>query len=95
MRVTIEVLNPVAQRLADFRRVAGAPRPSALEGKRIGLLWNLKRGGDVALEAVGMALQQRFPGTTLVKIWGTRRNPPETFTKIQQECDVVIGATGD
>ena len=93
--VAIEVLNPVAQRLADFRRAAGAPRPSNLEGKRIGLLWNSKRGGDVALETIGTALQDRFPATALVKVWGVMGNPEPTFTKVVQECDVVVGATGD
>jgi hypothetical protein len=93
--VTIEALNPVAQRLAEFRRAAGAPRPSSLDGKRIGLLWNSKRGGDVALETIGTALQDRFPGTALVKVWGVMSNPEPTFTKVEQECDVVVGATGD
>ena len=59
--VAIEVLNPVAQRLADF----------------------------------GTALQDRFPGTALVKVWGVMGNPEPTFTKVVRECDVVIGATGD
>ena len=49
----------------------------------------------MALETIGTALQDRFPGTALVKVWGVMGNPEPTFTKVVRECDVVIGATGD
>lgn len=95
MSSRVEVLNPVSQTIGSIRNVRPAPRPTTLDGKRIGLLWNLKRGGDVALQTIGTALEQHFKGAKAVMLQGARKNTEGIFKKIQQQCDVVIGATGD
>lgn len=95
MTTRVEVLNPVAQTIGSIRNVRPAPRPTTLEGKRIGLLWNLKRGGDIALETIGAALEQQFKGAKAIMLQGARKNTEGTFKKVLQQCDVVVGATGD
>ena len=61
----LEVLNPVAPVLGEVEATPLAPRPSSLEGKTIGLIWNGKANGDVALRRAGEVLQQRIPGVKL------------------------------
>ncbi|MBI2906071.1 MAG: hypothetical protein HYX92_00300 [Chloroflexi bacterium] len=46
---TLEVLNPVAVSHGELKKYSLAPRPRTLDGKTVGLLWNSKRGGEVAL----------------------------------------------
>ena len=56
----LEVLSPVARKME--KQGALAPRVTQLEGKAIGLYWNLKSGGDVALKHAGERLKAKFPG---------------------------------
>jgi hypothetical protein len=58
--VKLQVFNPQAN--TSVAAVSLAPRLSMLEGKTIGLYWNMKAGGDVALEHTAQLLGQRFPG---------------------------------
>ena len=53
---TPEVLALEAAMQGDLEGFGAAPRSWSLAGKRVGLVWNAKRGGDVALDRVG---QQR------------------------------------
>ena len=46
----LDVMNPVAPVLGEVHATPPAPRPSSLEGKTIGLVWNGKANGDVALK---------------------------------------------
>ena len=57
---TLRVLNPVAAR--KFRPVAPAKRHADLSGKKIGLYWNYKKHGDVALRRVKELLSGRYEG---------------------------------
>lgn len=94
----LEVLNPQAQTVEQT--VKPANRPSDLKGKRIGLYWNLKAGGDHALTRAAELLGQRFPGVTFSRYWGEvgslfRMATPEDTERIASECDAVIGTTSD
>ena len=94
----LEVLNPQAQTIEQT--VKAAHRPSDLEGKRIGLYWNLKAGGDHALTRVAELLAQRFPGVTFRRYWGEvgslfRMATEGDVERIVAECDAVIGTTSD
>ena len=60
----LEVLNPVAPVLGDVKAHSLAPRPSSLEGKTIGLVWNGKAMGDVALKRAAELIQKRIPSVT-------------------------------
>src|SRR5690606_20454396 len=52
MQHVLEVCNPVAERYGGEQKSL-APRPTTLVGKTLGLLWNAKPNGDVALKTVG------------------------------------------
>jgi hypothetical protein len=91
----IVVLNPVAEMPSAAQRINPAPRPSTLDGKRIGLYWNFKPGGDYVLEWVGEELKKRFTGAR-VKLFPSPRPVPENILNaVKSECDVVVGATAD
>lgn len=94
----IKVLNPVAPSLES--RVDPAPRVGDLEGKRIGLYWNLKTGGDLALRRVEELLQARFPGARFAYYQGEvghmmRHLTPAGADRIARECDAIVGTTAD
>lgn len=96
--VAITVVSPVAgQRL----RPAGppAPRLDDLNGRVIGLYWNLKAGGDVALRRIAATLAERYTGLTFHNYSGTAGARP-TMTasdaeRIVAECDAVIASAAD
>ena len=94
----LEILNPVA---AIARRSAtAAARPKTLDGKKVGLFWNNKVGGNTALRAAADALRKRHPSLVFKEYQGsvgssTRYMTPQDLEKISAECDVVIGSTAD
>jgi len=55
----LEVLNPVAP--SAVYSVTPAKRLDNLKGKTIGLYWNIKSGGDVALARIAQQLKRRYP----------------------------------
>ena len=61
----LAVHNPVAPVLGDLEATPMAPRPDSLEGKTIGLVWNGKANGDVALRRAGELIQSRVPDVKL------------------------------
>jgi len=94
----LEVLNPQARTVEQA--VKAAPRPADLRGKRIGLYWNLKAGGDHALTRAAELLGQRAPGVTFRRYWGEvgslfRMATPADVQRMAAECDAVIGTTSD
>ena len=88
----LEVLNPVADTIA--RGIGIVPRPADLANKRLGLYWNLKPNGDIALLRVADHLKTRFPSLTCDLIHGSR---PGTKDKVDdaKRHDIVLSASGD
>lgn len=95
MAESIEVLNPVADLPAALRSISAAPRPTTLDGKRVGLYWNYKPGGKDALERVGEAIKARFKDVTVKTYSAPRPVPKGILESIVSECDVVVGSTAD
>ncbi len=94
----LEILNPQASSVIEA--INPAPRLAELTDKNIGLWWNMKAGGDVALDKTAHILAQRFPGTQFKHYVGSvgamlRHATAEDATKIAQECDAVVGTTSD
>ena len=99
---TIKVYKPIGvpmtEKIAEF-----APRMDALDGKRIGLLWNSKPNGNHYLNRVAELLTQRYPSATIIKFWeqfpSETANPDkksdEALDIITRNADVVISAQGD
>lgn len=94
----LEVLNPVAQ--TEEQSILPAPRPDDLAGKRIGLYWNMKSGGDLALDRLEELLKERFTGIRVNRYIGSvgflmRHLTSEDADRIARECDAVVGTTND
>ena len=94
----IKVRNPVADPVIE--KVTPARRLADLSGKRIGLYWNIKAGGDLALEHVHDILGKRYPGTTFTHYlgdvgMGTRHCTAALADRITKEVDAVVGTSAD
>src|SRR5262245_47906799 len=68
MMPRLDVLNPVAE--VEHRTVTPASRPSSLEGKTVGLIWNMKAGGDIALNRITELMGERIRGVRIVRFDG-------------------------
>ena len=90
----LEVLSPIAH--LDVKEFPLARRPNDLPGARIGLLWNLKARGDVALLRVAELLKERFKNLTFVRfnfpIGAGEANIEKMF---QSGCEVFVASTAD
>ncbi len=91
----LEVYNPVAQQRGALQPASVNPRPSTLDGKTIGLLWNGFRNGDVVLKRLGEMLKERFSDVRTPFYVGGHPAPEPVLAKAAIECDVVIGAAAD
>jgi hypothetical protein len=91
----LDVMNPVAPVLGEVNATPMAPRPASLEGKTIGLVWNGKANGDVALRRIGELIQERVPSVTIKFYSGALPTPKIIMDKAKEEIDVAIGCTAD
>jgi hypothetical protein len=92
------VANPIAQ--STVQTIAPAPRLTDLNGKTIGLYWNIKAGGDAALDRTEEVLSDRYPAAKFVRLIGSigstvRHLTPKDGDHIAATCDAVVGTTGD
>jgi hypothetical protein len=96
--VKLEILNPIAQTV--HQTIPAAPRLSELQGKTIGLYWNMKAGGDVALARVAEHLTAQYPNLKVKDFVGSVGHMMRHLTaadadRVAQECDAVVGTTSD
>ena len=94
----LEICNPVAQ-TAHFS-VAPAPRRADLGRATVGLYWNMKAGGDEALNRAETLLRERFPGVTFKRYHGSvgflmRHCTAEDSDRMAREVQAVVGTTAD
>ena len=92
---TLEVLNPVAELPVESQRIKPAVRHPSLDGKRVGLYWNFKPGGNYALERVGEEIKARFKDVSVNLYSAPRPVPKSVLNAVKNECDVVVGSTAD
>jgi hypothetical protein len=85
----------VAVSQGELEQTALVQAPQSLGGKRIGLLWNSKRGGEVALRRAGDLLQERYRGSEVIFYTGATPAPKQVMERAKSECDVVLGSTAD
>jgi hypothetical protein len=95
----LQVLHPVTRK-AESSSGAPTQRLTDPAGKRIGLYWNLKPGGDAALKHAGALLKSRFPGIETTIYVGSigaanRFMTKDDVKRIMKECSAVIGSTAD
>jgi hypothetical protein len=96
--VKLVVANPMAT--STVLTIKPAKRLGNLAGKTIGLYWNIKAGGDMALDEVERLLERNYPEVSLVRLVGSigstvRHLTPGDTEKIAATCDAVVGTTGD
>jgi len=94
----LEILNPVAKTV-EFS-VKPAERPRDLKGLTVGLYWNMKAGGDAALDETERLVAARFPETRFRRYtgsvgWLMRHCTAEDADRIASEVDAVVGTTAD
>jgi hypothetical protein len=90
------VLDP--RLIPGERRVAAAPRLESLAGKRLGILWNNRLGGDRLLKHVGDVLRQKYG---LADVYFTKKTfvgnaaPTEIIDDLVGRVDAVVAGVGD
>lgn len=90
----LRTFSPVAAKAP--LHVQPAERPASLDEKTVGLIWNGKPGGEVALEVVAEFLRKRFPRAKFFKSgWNSFPFTGRQTEEIVATCDVVVGTTGD
>ncbi|MDP6549062.1 MAG: hypothetical protein QF659_03185 [Dehalococcoidia bacterium] len=92
---TLEVLNPVAQSEGEIKVSGAAHRPRSLDDLTLGLLWNSKRGGEIALVKAGELIRNKFKDVKVIRYDGSMPCEKALMERAKQECDIFIGSTGD
>jgi hypothetical protein len=99
----LTIINPVAAQKADeasSESFATAARLDSLAGKTIGLFWNGKQQGQVALAHTKTALSRLYEGIQFRDYTGVmggvlRRASEQQLDQMAAECDAVIGTSAD
>ena len=92
--VTLEVLNPRGE-IKPLAASAPSPRVTDLAGKKIGIYWNEKSGGNNFWDEIEGLLKEKFPTAKIVRYRGPF-DPGETMAaRIAKECDTFIYGVGD
>ena len=92
--VTLEVLNPRAA-IKPSPTLAPTPRVTDLAGKKIGIYWNYKPGGNNFWNVIEELLKEKFPTATILRYEGPFIPGDELAAKMAKECDTIIYGVGD
>jgi len=91
---TLEVFNPVAAR--NELRFEPSKRVTSLKGLTVGLVWNFKVGGNVAMRRIAENLKRELGYTfNVVEFSDEFPFAESTVENIADTCDCVIASTGD
>jgi hypothetical protein len=91
-KLSLVCLNP--QGVIEIPEPSGLtnPRVKDLAGKKIGIIWDGKKGGDNYCAAVEELLNERYPTATTIRlVWGDA----EAAEKAKKEMDTFIYGVGD
>ena len=83
--------------------ISPAARPATLEGKTVGLAWNGKPGGEIALDEIAVLLAAQVHDLRVVRYWQTvpesvserELSPVVIQSMAAVQPDVVIVSQGD
>lgn len=92
--ITLEVLNPRGE-IAPLPYLGISPRLKGLDGKKIGIYWVGKQGGDHFWDVVERAIKERFPRTTLLRYKGPFDLGEKMAERLAEECDAFLYGVGD
>lgn len=91
---TIEVMNPRGE-IPPLAFHAPSNRVADLKGKKIGIYWIGKAGGDNFWDGVEASLRSRYPDATLVRYEGPFDLGDAQAAKLAKEVDTVLYGVGD
>ena len=92
--VTLEVLNPRGEIMLP-PTLAPAPRVADLAGKKIGIYWNHKAGGNLFLDVIEKLLKEKYPTAVLSRYEGPFDLGEAMAAKVSREADAFIYGVGD
>ena len=94
----LDIVNPVA--VPVERSVKPAARQRDLSNATVGLYWNMKSGGDAALDRAEQRLSERYPGMRFRRYTGSvgfimRHATADDADRMASEVQAVVGTTAD
>jgi len=90
----LEVYSPISE--VNPKGFVPSRRPTNLQGKRIGLWWNEKAKGDIALRTIERELAKRYPDAEFVWFEYMYPTPAQAYEEVRgAKLDLIIGATAD
>jgi len=94
----LDIVNPVATRVEHS--VKPAARQRDLSNTTVGLYWNMKSGGDAALDRAEQRLSERYPGICFRRYTGSvgfimRHATADDADRMASEVQAVVGTTAD
>jgi hypothetical protein len=94
---TLSVVNPTVEHYGEKadKQTDISSRLDTLSGKTIGLLWNAKPFGDVALQTVKEQLRATYDDAEFRFYSGSQPHPPKLLEQAGRECDAIIACTAD
>ena len=92
--ITLTVLNPRGE-ITLPPVSAPSRRIRDLKGKKIGLYWNEKPGGNHFWNGIEQLLKERLPDTTILRYSGAFDLGDEFAAKVAKEADAVLYGVGD
>jgi hypothetical protein len=92
----MEILDPTTE--AASQSIAYAPRPTALEGKRVALIQNTKYNSDQLLKRIGDILKAEY-GVAEWRMYSKHNASVPAHAEIVEEiktsADVMVAGIGD
>ncbi len=93
----IVVLDPTSR--GKLKESITARRPTSLEGKVMGIVWNGKPGGDALLERFGELLTERFRFSEVLRLYAqadvTSSLTEAEINELAQRCAFILLGVGD
>ena len=93
----IEILDPTTEAAAP-QTIAWAPRPTALDGKRVALIENTKFNSDQLLARIGEILKAEY-GVAEWKMYRKHNASvpahAEIIEEVKASADVMVAGIGD
>jgi hypothetical protein len=92
----MEILDPTTE--AATQTIAYAPRPTALDGKRVALIQNTKFNSDRLLEKIGNILKAEY-GVADWRMYNKHNASvpahAEIIEEVKTSADVMVAGIGD
>ena len=92
--VTLEVLNPRGE-IAPLPIAAPSPRLATIAGKKVGIYWNDKAGGNYFWDVVEAELKVKAPTTKIVRYNGPFDPGDARAAAMAREVDAFLYGVGD